>query len=318
MWRRHVLAAVVGLVAALGTVGPAAAEIRITYKSAKSGTSYYQMAVQLAEAVRAATDGAVIVTVEESQGSVQNVKEAAIRPGNYVFTSPPGLIRRALAGKKPFAPKNPAFAEIRSLFPIPALTMHFVVRADRGINGFADLAGKRLLIGKGSFGAREARRLLKLFGVEGVELVEAELSNAVPALRDGRIDGFVTAGSWPAPNVIEAAAAVGIRVLSMSDEMVARTGRARTVIPAGTYPGQQDEVVTTSLPVGAYTTTRMDEDAAYRLTRAYWESKAQMATTAPWWRSVTTADLATLAAPLHPGARRYYQEAGIALPETLR
>ncbi len=304
---------------ALGlAAGPAAAEIRITYKSAKTGTSYYQMAVQLAEAVRAATGGAVVVTVEESQGSVQNVKEAAIRPGNYVFTSPPGLIRRAVEGKKPFAPRNPAFAEIRALFPIPALTMHFVVRADRGIEDFADLAGRRILIGKGSFGAREAKRLLGLFGVTGVELVEAELSNAVPALRDGSIDGFVTAGSWPAPNVIEAAAAVGVRVLSMSEEQVAKAGRARTVIPAGTYPGQSEPVVTTSLPVGAYTTTRMDAEAAYRLTRAYWESKDRMAATAPWWRSVTTADLATLGAPLHPGARRWYEEAGVELPAALR
>jgi len=40
------------------------------------------MAVQLAEAVRKASDGAIVVTVEESQGSVQNVKEAAVRPGN--------------------------------------------------------------------------------------------------------------------------------------------------------------------------------------------------------------------------------------------
>ncbi len=304
---------------ALGlAAGPAAAEIRITYKSAKTGTSYYQMAVQLAEAVRAATGGAVVVTVEESQGSVQNVKEAAIRPGNYVFTSPPGLIRRAVEGEKPFAPRDPAFAEIRALFPIPALTMHFVVRADRGVDDFADLAGRRILIGKGSFGAREARRLLELFGVAGVELVEAELSNAVPALRDGSIDGFVTAGSWPAPNVIEAAAAVGVRVLSMSDAQVARTGRARTVIPAGTYPGQSEPVVTTSLPVGAYTTTRMDAEAAYRLTRAYWEGKDRMAETAPWWRSVTTADLATLGAPLHPGARRWYEEAGVELPAALR
>ncbi len=310
--------AVLAVGMAIGLGQTAAAETRITYKSAKAGTSYYQMAVELAEAVKKASDGAVIVTVEESQGSVQNVKEAAVRTGNYVFTSPPGLIDRAIAGKKPFAPKNPAFENLRSLFPIPSLTMHFVVRADRGIESFADLSGKSFLIGKGSFGAREAKRTLELFGVEGVELIDSELSNAVAALKNGQIDGFATAGSWPAPNVVEAAASVPVRILSMTDEQVAKTGRTRLVIPAGTYPGVDYDVVTTSLPVGAYTIASMEEEAAYLFTRYFWETREQRAEASPWWKGVTTDGLATLAAALHPGAARYYEEAGISLPAGLR
>ena len=55
-------------------------ETRVTYKSAKSTSSYYQMGVQIAEAMKQASSGKIIVTVEESQGSVQNVMEAAVRP----------------------------------------------------------------------------------------------------------------------------------------------------------------------------------------------------------------------------------------------
>ena len=310
--------AALAVAVAVGLGQAAEAETRITYKSAKAGTSYYQMAVELAEAVKKASDGAVIVTVEESQGSVQNVKEAAVRTGNYVFTSPPGLITRAVAGKKPFAPKNPAFENLRSLFPIPSLTMHFVVRADRGIESFADLSGKTFLIGKGSFGAREAKRTLELFGVEGVELIDSELSNAVAALKNGQIDGFATAGSWPAPNVVEAAASVPVRILSMTDAQVEKTGRTRLVIPAGTYPGVDYDVVTTSLPVGAYTVASMEEEAAYLFTRYFWETREQRAAGSPWWKGVTAEGLATLAAALHPGARRYYEEAGFALPASLQ
>lgn len=61
------LAAAVGFTAAT----PASAETRVTYKSAKSTSSYYQMAVQIAEAMKAGTDGEVIVTVEESQGTLE-------------------------------------------------------------------------------------------------------------------------------------------------------------------------------------------------------------------------------------------------------
>ncbi len=63
-----------------------------------------------------------------------------------------------------------------------------------------------------------------LFGLKDkVTLSEAELSNAVAALKNGQIDGFVTAGSWPAPNVIEAAAGTDVNILSLSDDQLAMT-----------------------------------------------------------------------------------------------
>ncbi len=296
---------------------PASAETRVTYKSAKAGTSYYQMGVQIAEAMKAGSGGDIIVTVEEGQGSVQNVMEVRARGGDYVFTTPPVLVRLAQGGKAMFEGKgNPAFDDIRALFPIPSLTMHFVMSADSGVSSFADMEGKTILLGKGSFGAREGEKYLKLFGVEGkVNIADAELSNAVAALKNGQIDGFVTAGSWPAPNVVEAAASAGVTVLSLNDDQVAQTKRTRLVIPAGTYAGQAQDIVTTSLPVVAYTTTKMDDETAYQLTKTYWENKAAMAEGAAWWGGVDEELMGNITGKIHPGALRYYKEAGIALTE---
>ncbi|MEM7745251.1 MAG: TAXI family TRAP transporter solute-binding subunit [Pseudomonadota bacterium] len=293
------------------------AETRVTYKSAKTTSSYYQMAVQIAEAMKAGTDGGIIVTVEESQGSVQNVMEVRARGGDYVFTTPPVLVRLAQGGKAMFEGKeSPAFDEIRALFPIPSLTMHFVVRADSGIESFLDLEGKRLLIGKGSFGAREGAKYLGLFGLEGkVDLADAELSNAGAALQNGQIDGFVTAGSYPAPNVIEAAASTGVRVLSLDDDQIALTKRTKLVIPAGTYAGQEMPITTTSLPVVAFATSAMDEETAYLLTKTYWEQKAAMGADAAWWNGVNQGLMANITGKIHPGALRYYKEQGFALTD---
>lgn len=145
-----------------------------------------------------------------------------------------------------------------------------------------------------------------------------ELNNAVPALKNGQIDGFVTAGSYPAPNVIEAAAGSGVKLLSLSDEQVKLSGATRFVIPAGTYAGQKADVVTTSLPVVAYTTTQMDDDTAYQLTRTYWTQRDKMAATAPWWNGVTKSMLDTIAGKIHPGALRYYTEVGFPLSDAQR
>ena len=300
---------------ALGTT--AWAETRITYKSAKAGSSYYQMAVEISEAMKAGSDGEISVTVEENQGSVQNVMEVRARGGDYVFTTPPALVGLAQGGRAMFEGRgSPAFDGIRALFPIPSLTMHFVMSDASGVETFEGMAGKTILLGSGSFGAREGAKYIGMFGLEGeVEIADSELSNAVGALKNGRIDGFVTAGSYPAPNVIEAAASTGVTVLSLSEEQVAESGRTRLVIPAGTYPGQATDIVTTSLPVVAYTTAQMDDDTAYRLTKTYWETKSDMAGTSRWWDGVSTDMLSNITTTIHPGARRYYEEIGAPLSD---
>ncbi len=192
--------------------------------------------------------------------------------------------------------------------------MHFVMSDKSGVNDFAGMAGKTILLGKGSFGAKEGAKYLKLFGLEGkVTLANVELSNAVPALKNGQIDGFVTAGSYPAPNVIEAAAGTGVTVISLSDEQIKASKRTRLVIPAGTYAGQTSDIITTSLPVVAYTTTEMDENTAYELTRTYWEQKANMGKDSAWWNAVSQALMVNIKGKIHPGAVKYYQEAGFTL-----
>ncbi|MEB3419814.1 TAXI family TRAP transporter solute-binding subunit [Salipiger marinus] len=308
---RHLFKATLaaGLVLAL----PAQAETRVTFKAAKTGSSYYQMSVQVAEAMKAGTDGAISVTVEESQGSQQNVMEVRARGADYVFTSPPALVAAAQSGTGAFDGKgNPAFDEIRALFPLPSLTMHFVMSADSGVTDYAGLEGHSLLLGKGSFGASEGAKYLTAFGLDGkVEIADVELSNAVPALQNGQIDGFVTAGSWPAPNVVEAAASVPVTLLSMTEEELSKAGSAKLVIPAGTYAGQDSDVVTTSLPVVAYATTKMDEDTAYQMTRTFWEEKERMGAESAWWTSVNPQLLENVRGKLHPGAVRYYEEAGM-------
>jgi len=313
--KNPIMAAITAVTMSTLAATAAFAETRITYKSSKAGSAYYQMGVELAEAMKAGTDGQVIVTLEESQGSVQNVMEVRARGADYVFTTPPALISLAQGGKAMFEGKgNPAFDEIRALFPIPSLTMHFVMSAESGVTDLMGLEGKTILLGKGSFGANEGKAYLDLFGLaDKVKIADAESSNAVAALKNGQIDGFVTAGSYPEPKVIEAAASMSITVLSLSDDQVAATKRTKLTIPAGTYTGQEEDVVTTSLPVVAYALSAMDDDTAYALTKTFWENKAKLGSTAPWWNGVDQSFMSNIQGEIHPGAIRYYEEAGISL-----
>ena len=86
-------------------------------------------------------------------------------------------------------------------------------------------------------------------------------------------------------------------------------------MPSRTYAGQDSDIVTTSLPVVAYTTSKMDDETAYTLTKTYWENKAKMAGDAAWWAGVSTDMLSNITTQIHPGAVKYYKEIGAALSD---
>ena len=104
-------------------------------------------------------------------------------------------------------------------------------------------------------------------------------------------------------------------VLSLTDEQIATTKRAKLVIPAGTYAGQTEDINTTSLPVVAFTTTAMSDDAAYALTKTYWEQKDSMGSAAAWWNGVDSDLMQHITGKIHPGAAKYYKEIGWALTD---
>ena len=93
------------------------------------------------------------------------------------------------------------------------------------------------------------------------------------------------------------------------------TKRTRLVIPAGTYAGQDADIVTTSLPVVAYTTTGMDDATAYEMVKTFWGQREKMAAGAAWWKGVNPEMLENITSKIHPGAIKFYKEKGFALTD---
>lgn len=315
--RKGALTAVVAAAMALGGAA-AQAETRVTLKSASSTSSYYVMMVQLGEMLLAQSDGMIQPTVEESQGSVQNVAEAGRRTGAFLFTTPPNLIDDALAGREPF--ESGEYGNIRTLFPMPFITIHMVVRADSDINSVADLAGRSFISGgTGTFCQRQVASIFETLGVaDSVTAPEMELSGAPAALRNNQVDGYATCSSHPTPQVQELAATLPVRILSFSTEeqaaiMAANPGAGAVSIVAGTYAGIDSDIDTMAVPVGAYA-TNMDEATALAIVSAFWEQRENMAGTNPWWAGVTPELVPQLGAPLHEGVVAFYAERGVSMP----
>ncbi len=295
----------------------------IVVHAGKTDSLSHALAVQFAEAL-AQGNNALTVQVEESQGSVQNIVDALHGGAHYVFTTPPNLIIQAERGEKPFR-KDAHYRRIRALFPVPPLTLHWLVRADSGIKDFAGLAGKSLVPGsKGSFSERQTVSALHALGLEQrVQLIDIDPAGAQAALAGGQVVGVALAGTVPLPAVRNLAKTTPLRLLGLTRAELAKVLAAddsvvAQPIPAGTYPGQQAAVMSIALPTGVYTTTVMSEATAYAITKAFWSQKWALGQRNPPWSLVTPASLAELGVRLHRGALRYYREAGIKVPEALR
>jgi TRAP transporter TAXI family solute receptor len=293
----------------------------VVIRAGRPDSPSHAFARQFAEAVVLAANGALTLEVEESQGSVQNVMDAATRDGRYVFTAPPRVVAQAKRGEKPFE-RNPRYAEIRALFPLPSLTMHWLVRQDSGVKTLGDLAGQAFVPGvKGSFSERLTATALQVLGLEPrVQLIDIDASAAPAAVLAKQVSGLALAGAYPAPTVLELARATPLRLLGLSrDELqkvlAADDGTVAERVPRGTNPGIDEDVTTVAIPAAAFTTTRMSEATAYAITKAFWTEKAALDARSPPWQAVAPEAALALGVALHKGAQRYYAEAGLALPD---
>ncbi len=297
---------------------PAGAETKLSLKSARQTSTYYAFAVGIANAImKGAPD--VRITVETSPGSMVNVKES-IKRHDYLFTSPPILIAAALKGKGKF--KDKGYDQIRSLWPIPGLVMHWVVTRESGVKTLRELAGKRFIPGgAGSAGAKFTKLVLKKLGVlDKVKLQTVDLNEGVQAVKNRRAVGFSTASSPPAALVTEISATMPIRLLSLSDADYPKVSKkfARYIIPAGTYKGVDYDVKTISLLVGLYTKAELPDEVAYRITKAFWENRPVWEKAHPAMKLLKMDGLNSMVAKVHPGALRYYREIGFKVADNLK
>ncbi len=166
---------------------------------------------------------------------------------------------------------------IASLYPE---TCQFIVREDSGIKTINDLKGKRVAVGAAGSGAEaNARQILEAYGITYDDVDEQFLSFAEGsyALKDKTVDAaFVTAG-YPTASVQDVASQNKIRLLAVGDEQVKKLAEkypfyTKTVIPAGTYQGFNEDVETVSVMAILVANDKIDAALGEKLTKAIFDN----------------------------------------------
>lgn len=294
-----------------------AADTFVSIGSNPVGNTAYQWAAGISDLVNRKVSG-VQMTAEGTKGYVANVRLMLNKKIEAGFSNSK-LAYEAYKGEGDYADVEPG--QIVSWMSIAPIVLHAVVLDDSDIKSLSDLKGKRVGIGQpGGTSMLDAEILMEALGLEpGKDFKDfrVRLPQMVDMLSDGQIDAFVWNGSIPLPPIIKLKSQHKVRILPVPTEIseAIRTKYPAYTsgdLPADTYADQTEAIP--SYRLGNVLLIRADvpEEIVYQATKTVMENLDHMAGVHPAWKRVSAESiLGGFQAPLHPGALRYYREAGV-------
>lgn len=289
-----------------------------------SGTttgSYYAAASAIAKVFNPSSgrNGVRLATVA-SPGSVANIDQVA--DGKAAFgIAETELLRRATQGVRPWEGK--ARSGLRAVLGLYVESVTVVAAVDSGIKRVSDLKGKRVNIGApGSIDNTYAGAFLQMSGVNPGEVVTSEHSTAVAPelLQKGDIDGYLCIVGHPNLTVLEASAGKRkVTLISLDDALIQQVVSHNPLlmavaIPTNFYPNVEvsGKVPTIGLRAVLFTSADQPEANVYAVVREVMSNFDLFRRQHPILQDLSPRDAARVAViPLHPGALRYFKEAGL-------
>lgn len=217
---------------------------------------------------------------------------------------------------------KPAVEKLRAIANLYPESIHLVTSAKSGINSVADLKGKKVSLDEpGSGTLVDARIILEGYGLSEKD-VQAEFlkpDQAADRMRDGAMDAFFFVGGYPAGAIAELASQHEVKLVPISCEEAPKicetyTFFAADTVPGGTYDGNPDDVKTLSVGAQWVTSADQPEDLIYGITKALWNdnTRKQLDAGHAKGKMITKESaLNGVGIPLHPGAEKFYKEAGL-------
>jgi len=329
--------------AALAMAGSASAQERLKMATIAPGSSAYLVMTTMASTVNSNQD-AYEISVDATGAATKHMVEAAQGKLDVVMTSP-AIVNFMRGGKAMY--KNldsaPELSKNLSLmFWFPYGAYHVVAYADSGINSLEDIRGKRVFLGPPGGGAYNTAKgwIQATTGMEpgkDYQPVKASWGAGLQGFQDRQFDVYINGGIAPYPQIEQLALTSNIRIIglnrleadavisgpdSAARKAVTALGRSMDVIPAGVYGDgvvNQSDVYTVGSLVGVSARRDLSEDAVYEMTKTFWQNLAKVRETAPFMNKVSLETaFAADNLKLHPGALRYYKEAGITVPSALQ
>lgn len=259
------------------------------------------------------------VSVEASNGGVQNLGLVA-QGEAQIGVAVTNIMTEQKNGTGVF--EGNQYDGIRVLTALYSNYNQIVVSEDSGIETLGDIKGKVFAPGApGSTPEVESNIHLTAAGVNYPDDFNPQFvgfTESIDLIRNKQLDGAWIQAGIPTSAVSEIISTAGGRLISIDEDVIEQLTDEypwynRAIIPAGTYEGQEEDVVTTSIVITIFVDESLPEETAYQMTKVFWENVESLASTHNAIKGLQLEDgvenLAGL--PLHDGSARYYREMGV-------
>ncbi|HWV40965.1 TAXI family TRAP transporter solute-binding subunit [Pseudorhodoplanes sp.] len=224
----------------------------------------------------------------------------------------------AIAGNPPFTKKHGNVCNVATLYP---QYFQVVTRADANINSVKDLKGKGVTTQqRGNTGEAITAHMLKVAGMgyNDVKMSFVSYTDSVTQMQDGHAVAFTLGTTIPSGAVMDLAAARDIKLLDMADMYEdmrkINPGYTLVTVPKGTYPKQDKDVKVIGYATHIVASCKLPEDMVYQMTKAMASNVSNMAAVNKAMTGLTPKQMAEdIGVPFHPGAAKFYKEAGVEL-----
>jgi len=324
----------IAISAAIGfsTQGFSAESRNYILATASTGGTYYPVGVALATLtkIKLAPKFKTSLSAINSAGSGENIK--LLRENEAQFAILQGLYGAWAWNGEGALKSSGAQKHLRSVSMLWQNVEQFVVKTEYAKSGdISDMKGlmsEKFSIGKKNSGTEgSGRQILNGLGMstDGFNFAHMGYGPSADALQNGTIKGMNIPSGVPTSAITRAYAASGkdITLLNFTDEQIAKANGdyqlwTRFVIPANTYPGQSSDVNTMAQPNFLAVRDDLTDEDVYLITKTIYENL-------PFLNGIHKATkamslekaIAGLPVPLHPGAAKFYREAGLTIPAHL-
>lgn len=259
-------------------------------------------------------------TVESTGGSVFNVNAVMVGDLDFgvvqsdrQYQAVNGLAEWSKVGKQ---------KDLRAVFSIHPESVTLLAAADAGIKTFADLKGKRVNIGNIGSGQRQnSIDALKANGMDFKKDIKHESAKAAEApglLQDGRIDAFFYTVGHPNGAFKEATAGARktlfVSIPNVEKLIETYPYYVKTKVLKKYYESAQNtgDVDTFGVKATFVTSAKVPDKVVYAVTKEVFDNFEEFKTLHSAYEDLTKEDMLTgMSAPIHPGAMKYYKEAGL-------
>ena len=278
---------------------------------------YYVVGQSICRLVNRSTD--LKCTAPSTGGSIANIN--AIKAGDMEMgVAQSDWQYHAYNGSSEF--EGNKFDGLRAVFSVHAEPFNVIARSDAGIESFDDLKGKRVNVGNP--GSGQLATMEVVMDAKGWTMDDFSLASQLKpaeqsaALGDNKVDAIIYTVGNPNGSIQEATTTVDAKLVPVTgpeiDKLIDENPYyAKATVPGGMYNGNPDDVETFGVKATFVAGADVDEEIVYQTVKAVFENFDRFKQLHPAFATLEKEQMISdgLSAPLHPGAERYYKEAGL-------